>query len=104
MAFVDASTVRYYTCDWAPAGSTMSNCIAGGTGGFRIATVNGARLIELDAASYPSTYVDHRRSFGEYGGAVYMVRQVKPQFQHNDSTLQRLNGPAWQALKRQIGL
>lgn len=104
VAFVDASTVRYYICDWAQASSTMSNCIAGGTGGFRIATVNGARLIELDAASYPSTYVDNRRSFGEYGGAVYMVRQVKPQLQYNARTLQRLNGPAWQALKRQIGL
>lgn len=104
VAFVDASTVRYYTCDWTQATSTMRNCIAGGTGGYRIATVNGARLIELDPASYPPTYVNNRRSFAEYDGAVYMVRRTKPQLAYNMASLQRLNGPAWQALKRQIGL
>ncbi len=104
VAFVDASTVRYYTCDWVQASSTMSNCIAVGTGGYRIATVNGARLIELDPASYPPTYVNNRRSFAEYGAAVYMVRRTKPQLAYNMASPQRLNGPAWQALKRQIGL
>ena len=104
VAFIDAATVQYYTCDSVSPYTTFSNCVVGTTGAYRISVIDGARVIELDAASYPATSVDNRRSFGEYAGSVYMVRKVRPELVYNFSVARRLNGPAWDALKAQLGL
>ncbi|PIF75000.1 hypothetical protein CLU95_2138 [Variovorax sp. 54] len=102
-AFTSASTVQYYGCTFHPATNTFDTCAAAGTGTVEIRTVGGARVMVFDGGRPPST-VRTLRSFGEYGGAVYVARGVKPDTRYNVGTSRRLNGVAWEAMKPRLGI
>ena len=103
VAFTSASTVQYYVCTYYPVTNTYNTCAAAGTGTVEIRTLGGARVMVFDGGRPPST-VRTLRSFGEYDGAVYVVRGVKPDTRYNIGTSRRLNGVAWEAMKPQLGI
>lgn len=98
MAFINTTNaVQFYSCDYAVATDTMSNCIASTVGSFAISTVNGVRLISY--SGQPATYMSNVRGHAEYQGKVAMTRQNKPEINSNIGYRQSLNGPAFEALK-----
>lgn len=103
-AFIDATTLQYYSCDSAAPFQTYNNCTPNGTGPYSIEMINGARVMVM-GAGYPATGVGYLRSFAEYNGHAYTVRKPKSGlFQGNFLKETRLNGVAWEAMKPQIGL
>jgi len=104
VAFTGAGTVQYYVCKFYPATTTFDTCAATDTGTAEIRTQGGARVMVFNGGR-PPTDVRTLRSFGEYDGAVYVARAVKPDAQYNPiGVSRRLNGIAWEAMKPQLGI
>jgi len=92
--------LQYYRCDFV--GGVVSNCAALATGTVEIKTAGSARALEF--MGYPDSPVGTVRSYGEFGGAVYVARRTKSASQFNLYSARRLNGVAWEAMKPQLGL
>ncbi|TSD56409.1 hypothetical protein FFI97_019445 [Variovorax sp. KBS0712] len=103
VAFTGAGTVQYYVCKFYSATSTFDTCAATGVGTVEIRPQGGARVMVFNGGR-PPTSVGTLRSFGEYDGAVYVARGVKPDAQYNVGTSRRLNGVAWEAMKPELGI
>lgn len=103
VAFKDTiSAAQFYSCDYVLASNSISNCALSTTGTFAISTVNGVRIISF--ADHPVTTMSHVRGLVEYSGGVAIFRKNKPDLASNLAPSQRLNGPAWVAMKSVLGL
>jgi hypothetical protein len=103
VAFTGPTSVQYYACNFDAVTTGYDSCVAAETGTVAIRTEGGARALVFDGGRPPST-VPTLRSFGEYNGAVHVVRATKPDAAYNISTARRLNGVAWEAMKPQLGI
>lgn len=105
-----SGTVQFYECDLDSTQTVLSNCAATQTGTYAIATVNGARVLRF--AGHAPTTMGHTRAYAEVASAsagagtsrVFQVRETKPDVASNSTTLRRLNGDAWTALRTQLGI
>ncbi|MBT2334363.1 hypothetical protein J7E49_10655 [Variovorax paradoxus] len=103
VAFTGAGTVQYYACNFYPTTSTYDTCAATETGTVKMHTEGGARVLVFNGG-HPPTGVGSLRTFGEYGGAVHVVRGTKSDARYNLNAARRLNGVAWEAMKPQLGI
>lgn len=103
VAFTGAGTVQYYACNFHPATSTYDTCAATEIGTVEVRTEGGVRVLVFNGG-HPPAAVGSLRTFGEYGGAVYVVRGTKSDARYNVNTARRLNGVAWEAMKPQLGI
>ena len=103
VAFTGAGAVQYYACNFYSATSTYDTCAATETGTVEVRTEGGVRVLVFNGGR-PPTAVGSLRTFGEYGGAVYVVRGTKSDAPYNVNTARRLNGVAWEAMKSQLGI
>ncbi|KLN57505.1 hypothetical protein [Variovorax paradoxus] len=88
-AFTGAGTVQYYACNFDPVTSAYDTCAATETGTVEIRTEGGARVLVFNGG-HPPTGVGSLRTFGEYGGAVYVVRGTKSDTQYNVNKTSRI--------------
>lgn len=103
VAFTGPGAVQYYACNYYPTTGTFDTCVATETGTVEIRIEGGARVLVFNGG-HPPTSVASLRSFGEYNGAVHVVRATKSDAQYNVTTTRRLNGVAWAAMKPQLGI
>ncbi|WPH13362.1 hypothetical protein [Variovorax paradoxus] len=105
VAFTGAGTVQYYACNFNSETQTHDSCAATETGTVEIRTEGGARVLAFNGG-HPPTDVGVRRlrTYGEYGGQVYVMRATKSDTQYNRTSARRLNGVAWEAMKPQLGI
>ncbi|KQW59745.1 hypothetical protein [Variovorax sp. Root411] len=104
VAFTGAGAVQYYACNFYLATSTYDTCAATEAGTVEIRTEGGARVLVFNGGHPPTGVWPLLRTYGEYGGAVYVVRGTKSDARYNVNTARRLNGVAWEAMKPQLGI
>lgn len=105
VAFLPAAgAVQYYRCESTPPlYPVVGACTALTTGGYTISMVHGARLMQFSDVPVGDMF-STVRGFAEHNAWVYGVRKARPDLLYNFGTTRRLNGPALQALKSQLGL
>ncbi len=104
-----SGTVQHYVCDYNTSTQTRSNCVPIGTGTYTITTQSGTRLMRVTGQQRPTagqtllfTEVDWGGPSGKW---VYQALETKPDLASRVSgTASRLNGPAWAAMKSQLGI
>lgn len=102
---------QYYQCDLVEATQTFANppnCVATVEGTYTIETVHGAPVMRFLGAPATVMSVDVVYTEIDWGGTdrrwVYRAHEQKPTAGARRSTTNRLNGPAWAAMKAQLGL
>lgn len=94
--------VRYFACDARVADNFSVNCVALGDGASTIAAQGDASVLRF-ASGYPAVLVSalkRQRLFVERNGVVFGGYRDLPREYHQ----QRLNTPAWIALRDQLGI
>jgi hypothetical protein len=103
-----AGAAQFYECDLNADQSVASNCAATATGTYAMETVNGQRILRFSGQpATPAVNYDVVYAQVDWGGGnqwVYRAHAIKPGLQARTSTTSRLNGPAWGAMKAQLGL
>lgn len=110
-AATDATTgeAQYYQCDLDPVRQVFTNppnCVATVQGTYRIDTVHGVPVMRFVGApatvmTFDVVYTQH--DFGS-GSWVLRAHETKPTLSARRFSTNRLNGPAWAAMKAQLGL
>lgn len=106
-AFVDGSTIQFYACEaTAPNYADPRNCTAHSQSSFTIETAGGVPLLKF--ATFPGAAAQNgmSRGYTEYDGVVYPFRQPAAIASEDQAVTynQRLNGPAWAAMRGALGL
>ena len=107
IAFVDSSTVQFYSCEaTAPQYTNPQNCLAQSQSAFTIETVNGVPLMTFANSPGVTFQGGTRRGFTEYDGVVHSFRQPAAVTDEGQVVTynQRLNGPAWTAMKSALNI
>ncbi len=106
-----AGAAQYYECDLNEAQTVVSNCAASVTGTYSIDDVNGQRVLRFagqpptPALNYHVVYTQIRWNADDPESQwVYRAHETKPDLNSRLSTSRRLNRPAWEAMKAQLGL
>ncbi|HMC15351.1 MAG TPA: hypothetical protein VKI18_06965, partial [Albitalea sp.] len=99
---VEALKIRFYKCDSRKADQVLVNCAAAGDGTLAIGTQGDARLLRV-ASGYPAeleSRIKTRRFWIERNGAVFRGAHDLEHTRYD----QRLNAPAWTALRAALGI
>jgi trimeric autotransporter adhesin len=99
---VAAGKVRFYDCDLRKSDNAALNCATAGDGTLAISTLGDARLMRV-ASGYPSALRNHFKSerfWAEHSGTVFRGARDLENVRHD----QRLNGPAWEALRTALNI
>ena len=105
-AFTDeVSGVQYYSCTFVADGSNYDTCAEAGKGSFTIVTQDGVRLIKFSGQPNPVSTASFTVGYGEYAaGTMVRFREVKPDTTYTVTRSARLNGTAWDALRKALSL
>ena len=102
-------TVQFYDCDLNAAGTVASNCTTTQPGTYAISTVYGVRVMRFTGHA-PTTFSNQENLYAELKSAstgldyVFRARQAKPTITASLGSNKRINGTAWTAMKKQLGL
>lgn len=107
-----SGATQYYQCDLDAAGNVASpaNCVATVTGTYSIETIHGAPVMRFQGAPATTSNMTYDVVYTEidWGGTnrrwVYRAHEQKPALSARANTTNRLNGPAWAAMKAQLGI
>ena len=105
-AFTDeTSGVQYYSCTFVADGSNYDTCAEAGKGSFKIVTQDGVRLIKFSGQPNPVSTVNYTVGYGEYAaGTMVRFREVKPDATYTVTKSARMNGTAWDTLRKALNL
>ncbi len=100
---------QYYQCDLDPVTqrfATPPNCVTTVKGSYTIDTVHGVPVMRFRDAPGTVMTIDVVYTEIEFysGWAVVRAHEPKPSASTRRITTNRLNGPAWAAMKAQLGL
>lgn len=93
---------RFYRCDVLVSGGTSQSCQAMGEATLAVQTQGGIRLLRV-ATGYPATLasrLQQQRFWAEHVGTVFRGTTDLERSYHD----QRLNGPAWEALRTALNI
>lgn len=105
-AFLDeTSKVQYYSCTFKSATNTFDVCTLSTQGTFKVVTQNGARLIKFSGQPAPVDSINYTVGYGEYSaGVMARFRETKADERYLVTNSARLNGTAWDALRKALNL